>query len=173
MRDNLSGGIQKQGQHCARASIVFGSKGERGGNSGGNVGRYVRSGMRGAVAKLYEASQAAARVAAVNTREYALQRVRGWSVIEGGGMVLGTADNHDPCGRSGMGDKGGCGIVRVDDDDDTPHKTMVLHGGWWAGRARHHSPCRQQRRQVQRSPSAITPQVQHHPPCPAARTGRQ
>jgi hypothetical protein len=61
-----------------------------------------------------------ARVAAVNAGEYALRRVRGGSVVDGGGVVMGTADDHDPRGRSGTGDKGGCGIVRVDDDNDVP-----------------------------------------------------
>jgi hypothetical protein len=84
--------------------------------------------MRGAVAKSYKASWAAGCVAPVNAGEYALRRVRGGSFVNGGGMVLDTADDHDSCGRSGTGDKGGCGIVRVDDDNDAPHKTMVLHG---------------------------------------------
>ncbi len=85
--------------------------------------------MRGAVMKSYEASRAAVRIAAIDAGEYALRRVRGWSVVDGGGVVLGTADDHDPRGRSSMGNEGDCGIVRVDDDDDVPHKTMVLHGG--------------------------------------------
>ncbi len=86
--------------------------------------------MRGAVAKLYEASRATARVTAVNAGEYALWRVQDGSVVDGGGVVLGTADNHDPCGRSGTGNEGGCGIVQVDNDNDVPHETMVLHGVW-------------------------------------------
>jgi hypothetical protein len=85
--------------------------------------------MRGAVAKSYEASRAAARVAVVNAGEYALRRVRGGSIVDGGSVVLGTADDHDPRGRSDTGDEGGCGDVRVNDDDDVPHETMVLHGG--------------------------------------------
>ncbi len=96
--------------------------------------------------KPYKASQAAARIAAVNAGEYALRRVRGGSVVDGGGVVLGMADNHDPRGRSGMGNKGGCCVVWVDGDDNIPHETMVLHGGWWAGRARRHPPSRRQRR---------------------------
>jgi hypothetical protein len=47
------------------------------------------------------ASRAAARVAAVDAGEFALRRVRGGSVVDGGGVVLGTADDHDPRGRSG------------------------------------------------------------------------
>jgi hypothetical protein len=39
--------------------------------------------MRGAVAKFYEASRAAAHVAAVDAGEYALQRVRGGSDVDG------------------------------------------------------------------------------------------
>ncbi len=97
------------------------------------MGRYVQSVMRGAIAKSYEASRAAARVAAFNAGEYALRRVQGGSIVNSGGVVLGTADNQDPRGRSGMGNEGGCGFVRVDDNDDIPHKTMVLHGRWWAG----------------------------------------
>ncbi len=65
------------------------------------VGRYVRLVMRGAVAKLYKASRAAARVGVVDAGEYALRRVWGGSVVDGGGVVLGTADNHNPRGRSG------------------------------------------------------------------------
>ncbi len=94
--------------------------------------------MRGAVTKLYKASRAAACVAAIDAREYALRRVWGGSVVNGGGVVVGMADDHDPLGRSGTGDKGGCGVVLVDDGDDVPHETMVLQGGWWAGRARCH-----------------------------------
>jgi hypothetical protein len=86
--------------------------------------------MRGAVAKSYKASRATARVAAVDAGEYALRRVRGGSVVDGGGVVLGTADDHDPRGRSGTGDEGGCGIVRVeDDDDDVPIVVLQGDGG--------------------------------------------
>ncbi len=94
--------------------------------------------------KSYEASWAAVHIAAINAGEYALRRVRGGSVVNGSGMVLGMADNHNPCGRSGTGNEGGCGVVWVDDDNNVPHKTMVLHGGWWAGRARRHPPSQQQ-----------------------------
>ncbi len=62
--------------------------------------------MRDAVAKSYKASQVSACIAAVNAGEYALWRVWGGSVVDGGSMVLGTADDHDPRGRSGTGDKG-------------------------------------------------------------------
>jgi hypothetical protein len=37
-----------------------------GGGGGGNVGKYLRSAMRSAVSKSYEASRAAVRVAAVD-----------------------------------------------------------------------------------------------------------
>ncbi len=94
-QDDGSGGIQERGQHCERASIVVGRREGQGGDGGGNMGRYVRSAMRGAVAKLYKASQAAARVAAINAGEYALRRVRGGSVVNGSGVVLGMADDHD------------------------------------------------------------------------------
>ncbi len=86
--------------------------------------------MRGAIAKSYKASRAAARVVAIIAGEYALRRVRGGSIVDDGSVVLGTADDLNPRGRSGMGNKGGCGIVWVDNDDDVPHETMVLHGGW-------------------------------------------
>jgi hypothetical protein len=56
MRDNGSGGVQEQGRHCERASIVVGRRGGQGGDGGGNVGRYVQSAMRGTVMKSYEAS---------------------------------------------------------------------------------------------------------------------
>jgi hypothetical protein len=46
-RDDGSGGIQEQGQHCKQASIVIGRRGGRRGDGGGNVGRYVRLAMRG------------------------------------------------------------------------------------------------------------------------------
>jgi hypothetical protein len=82
-RDDGSGGVQEQGRRHERASIVVGRRGGRGGDGGGNGGRYVRSAMRGAVAKSYEASRAAARVAAVDAGEYTLWRVRGGSVVDG------------------------------------------------------------------------------------------
>jgi hypothetical protein len=44
--------------------------------------RYVRSAMRGTVAKTYEASWAAGRVKAVDAGEYALRRVRGRSIAD-------------------------------------------------------------------------------------------
>jgi hypothetical protein len=140
--DDGSGGVQEQGRCCEWASIVVGRREGPGGNGGGNVGRYDQLAMRDAVVKSYKASWAAARIAAVNAGEYALRRVWGRSVVNGGGVVLGTADNHDPRGRSGTGDEGGCGIIRVDNDDNVPHKTMVLHGRWWAGKACCHPPSR-------------------------------
>ncbi len=47
------------------------------------MGRYVQLAMRGAVAKSYKVPWAAALVAAVDTGEYALWRVRGGSVVVG------------------------------------------------------------------------------------------
>ncbi len=90
--------------------------------------------MRGAVEKSYKASWAAACIADVPAGEYALQRAQDGSIVDGGGMVLDTADDHNLRGRSGMG-------------DDVPHETLVLHGRWWAGRARHHPPSQQRQRQ--------------------------
>jgi hypothetical protein len=118
MRNDGSGGVQEQGGRHKRASIVVGRRGGGGGDGGGNVGRYVRLAMRGTIAKLYEVSWAAAHVAAVNAGEYALRRVRGGSVVVG--MVLGTADDHDPRERSGTGNEGSCGVLRVDDDNNVP-----------------------------------------------------
>lgn len=72
----------------------------------------LRSAMRGAVAKTYEASRAAARVSAVDAGEYVLRRVKGGSVVDGDGVVLGTADDHYPQTRS---EEGGAGVAAVDD----------------------------------------------------------
>ena len=83
------------------------------GGGGGNVGKYLRSAMRGAVAKTYEASRAAARVSAVDAGGYALRRVRGGSVVDGDGVVLGTADDHDPRTKTEVGVGGD--VVAVDD----------------------------------------------------------
>ncbi len=47
------------------------------------MGRYIRLVMRGAVAKSYEASQAATCIAAIDAGEYALRRVQGGSIIDG------------------------------------------------------------------------------------------
>ena len=89
-----------------------------GGGGGGNVGGYLRSAMRGAVAKSYEASRAAVRVSAVDAGEYALRKVRGGTVVDGGGVVLGAADDHrDDPRRSERGDDEGGGVARVADDD--------------------------------------------------------
>ncbi|KAL3815416.1 hypothetical protein ACHAXA_009161 [Cyclostephanos tholiformis] len=86
------------------------------GGGGGNVGKYLRSAMRGAVARTYEASRAAARVTAVDAGEYVLTRVKGGSVVDGGGVVLGTADDHDHRSRSeGVEEGGGGGVAAVDD----------------------------------------------------------
>jgi hypothetical protein len=65
-----------------------------GGGGGGNVGKYLRSAMRSAVSKSYEASRAAVRVAAVDAGEYSLQIVKSGTVMAGGGVVLGTANDH-------------------------------------------------------------------------------
>jgi hypothetical protein len=91
-----------------------------GGGGAGNVGGYLRSAMRGAVAKSYEASRAAVRVAAVDAGEYALRKVGGGTVVDGGGVVLGTAadDRRDPPQRSEKrGDDEGGGVAARADDD--------------------------------------------------------
>ena len=65
-----------------------------GGGGGGNVGKYLRSAMRSAVSKSYEASRASVRVASVDAGEYSLQIVKSGTVMVGGGVVLGTANDH-------------------------------------------------------------------------------
>jgi len=83
--------------------------------------------MRGAVAKSYEASRAAVRVAAVDAGEYALRRVGGGTVVDGGGVVLGTADDRhrDPPRRGEKrGDEGGGVAARADDDDVVLGRTL-------------------------------------------------
>ncbi len=75
-------------------------------NSGGNVGKFLRAAMRGAVAKSYEASRAGVRVAAVNHGDYAFQRVKGGSAGEDGkGVVLGTRKDHEPTGDDSDNDE--------------------------------------------------------------------
>jgi hypothetical protein len=59
--------------------------------------------MRGAVAKTYEASRAAAHVSAVDA---------GDSIVDSNRVVLGTADDHYPQTRS---EEGGAGVAAVDD----------------------------------------------------------
>mmetsp|Transcript_28798 Transcript_28798/g.58696 ORF Transcript_28798/g.58696 Transcript_28798/m.58696 type:complete len:773 (+) Transcript_28798:91-2409(+) len=70
-----------------------------GSSGGGNVGKFLRAAMRGAVAKSYEASRAGVRVDAVNQGDYNFQRVKGGSVGEDGkGVVLGTPKDYDSTG---------------------------------------------------------------------------
>jgi len=64
------------------------------GSGGGNVSKYLRSAMKGAVTKSYEASRAAVRVTAVNAGEYSFEKVKGGSLVNGG-TVLGTANDAD------------------------------------------------------------------------------
>ena len=74
------------------ASKLLSSFGGSGG--GGNVSKYLRSAMKGAVTKSYEASRAAVRVTAVNAGEYSFEKVKGGSLVNGG-TVLGTANDAD------------------------------------------------------------------------------
>jgi len=67
-----------------------------GSGKGGNIGRFLRMAMKGAVAKSYEASRAAVRVTAVNQGDFSFEKVKGGSVVDGGGVVLGTANDHEP-----------------------------------------------------------------------------
>ena len=64
-------------------------------NKGGNVGKFLRMALKGAVAKSFEASRAAVRVMAVNQGDFRFKKVRGRSVVDGGGVVLGTAKDHE------------------------------------------------------------------------------
>ena len=73
-------------------------------SGGGNVGKYLRTAMKGAVTKSYEASRAAVRVAAVNTGDYSFEKVKGGSVVDGGGVVLGTAKDHAGDTTAGEGE---------------------------------------------------------------------
>ena len=66
-----------------------------GGGGGGNTGKFLRMAMKGAVEKSYEESRAAARVSAVNMGEFSFERVKGGTVVEGQGVVLGSAKDHD------------------------------------------------------------------------------
>ena len=73
-------------------------------SGGGNVGKYLRTAMKGAVTKSYEASRAAVRVAAVNTGGYSFEKVKGGSIVDGGGVVLGTAKDHAGDTTAGEGE---------------------------------------------------------------------
>jgi hypothetical protein len=66
-----------------------------GGVGGGNIGMFLRKAMKGAVEKSYEESRAAVRVAAVNQGAFSFEKVKGGTVVEGEGIVLGTAKDHD------------------------------------------------------------------------------
>ena len=65
-----------------------------GGGGGGNTGKFLRMAMKGAVEKSYEESRAAVRVAAVNKGAFSLEKVKGGTIVEGTGVVLGTAKDH-------------------------------------------------------------------------------
>lgn len=60
-----------------------------GGGGGGNTGKFLRMAMKGAVEKSYEESRAAVRVAAVNFGAFSFERIKGGTVVEGQGVVLG------------------------------------------------------------------------------------
>lgn len=66
----------------------------RGGGGGGNTGKFLRAAMKGAVEKSYEESRAAVRVAAVNLGAFSFEKVKGGTIVEGKGVVLGTAKDH-------------------------------------------------------------------------------
>ena len=68
-----------------------------GGGSDGNTGKFLRMAMKGAVEKSYEESRAAVRVAAVNKGAFSFEK-KGGTVVEGTGVVLGTAKDHDEGG---------------------------------------------------------------------------
>ena len=74
---------------------LLSSLGGGGGSTGGNVGKFLRTAMKSAVSKSYEASRAAVRVTAVNTGEYSFEKVKGGSIVDGGGVVLGTASDQN------------------------------------------------------------------------------
>eukprot|EP00574_Skeletonema_japonicum_P004624 CAMPEP_0201723732 /NCGR_PEP_ID=MMETSP0593-20130828/7667_1 /ASSEMBLY_ACC=CAM_ASM_000672 /TAXON_ID=267983 /ORGANISM="Skeletonema japonicum, Strain CCMP2506" /LENGTH=480 /DNA_ID=CAMNT_0048214863 /DNA_START=6 /DNA_END=1448 /DNA_ORIENTATION=- len=65
-----------------------------GGGGGGNTGKFLRTAMKGAVEKSYEESRAAVRVSAVNLGAFSFERVKGGTVVDGKGVVLGTAKDH-------------------------------------------------------------------------------
>ncbi|KAL7488265.1 hypothetical protein ACHAW6_013837 [Cyclotella cf. meneghiniana] len=58
----------------------------------GNVGKFLRAAMKGALAKTYEASKAQVRVSAVENGDYEFEKIKGGSVVDGG-IVLGTMKN--------------------------------------------------------------------------------
>jgi len=64
-----------------------------GGGKGGKVGSFLRSAMKGALEKLYEASRANVRVAAVNQGEFSFEKAKEESVDKAG-MVLGAANQQ-------------------------------------------------------------------------------
>ncbi|KAL7439919.1 hypothetical protein ACHAXM_006944 [Skeletonema potamos] len=98
-----------------------------GGGGGGNVGKFLRMAMKGAVEKSYEESRAAVRVSAVNQGAFNFEKVKGGTVVEGKGVVLGTAKDHD---QSEGGDH---------DDDEALGRTlyMVSYSKGLEGRGRY------------------------------------
>jgi len=85
-----------------------------GGGGGGNTGKFLRTAMKGAVEKSYEESRAAVRVAAVNLGAFGFEKVKGGTVVDGQGVVLGTAKDH---GQSEAGDN---------DDDEALGRTLYI-----------------------------------------------
>ena len=75
-----------------------------GGGGGGNTGKFLRMAMKGAVEKSYEESRAAVRVAAVNLGAFSFERVKGGTVVDGQGVVLGTAKDHEQSATGGNND---------------------------------------------------------------------
>ncbi|KAL3779245.1 hypothetical protein HJC23_010892 [Cyclotella cryptica] len=59
---------------------------------GGNVGKFLRAAMKGALTKSYEASKAQVRVSAVENRDYEFGKIKGGSIVDGG-VVLGTSND--------------------------------------------------------------------------------
>ncbi|KAL7448548.1 hypothetical protein ACHAWC_000714, partial [Mediolabrus comicus] len=68
------------------------------GGGGSNTGKFLRMAMKGAVEKSYEESRAAVRVAAVNKGAFSFEKVKGGTIVEGTGVVLGTAKDHEEGG---------------------------------------------------------------------------
>ncbi|KAL7541407.1 hypothetical protein ACHAXR_010898 [Thalassiosira sp. AJA248-18] len=90
------GGKKQQSMFESKDDIANTLLSSLGGNGkGGNGGKFLRAAMRGAVAKSYEASRAAVRVAAVNQGDFSFEKIKGGSKVDGGGVVLGVAKDHE------------------------------------------------------------------------------
>ena len=101
------------------------------GGSSGNVGKFLRAAMKGAVTKSYEASRAAVRVAAVNQGEYGFDKMKGGTTDKKGGVVLGTLKDLDPSTKTGDAD--------ADGDSDVLGRTLftVSYSKGMEGRGRY------------------------------------